>query len=74
MSKMFQIGSSLRRATLWEGGTRRNPGLDGLSEVDRVPVRVLDVRHALSPRHVVQRAEHPAAQDLDVIEQARQAG
>jgi hypothetical protein len=56
---------------LYGKGHSPEPGLDGLSEIDRVPVRVLDVRHALSPRHVVRRAEHPAAQDLDVVEQAR---
>jgi hypothetical protein len=43
---------------------RVRPGaawLDGLGEVDRVAVRVLDVRDALAPGHVVRLAEHPAA-------------
>jgi hypothetical protein len=45
-------------------------GLKGLGEVDRVSVGILDVGYALPPGHVVRRAEDPAAQGLDVLEQA----
>ena len=53
------MGSS-RLTWLWEG----------LGEVDRVSVRIQDVGYALPPGHVVRRAEDPAAEDIDVFQQA----
>ncbi len=57
-----QAPSAFQPDPAWVAGDNsRATILDGLGEVDRVPVRVLDVRHALAPRHVVRRAEHAAA-------------
>src|SRR5689334_24906129 len=44
--------------------------LEGLGEVDRVSVGIQDVRYMLAPGHVARRAENPAAEDIDVFQQA----
>ena len=47
------------------------PGcLNRLGEVNSIAIRVLDVRNALSPRHVVRLAERTSAKGLHAFQQA----
>jgi len=66
-----RVGRSRRqRAKYGRLYLRRAAGrLGRLGEVERVAVRILDVRDPLAPRHVVRRCLHPSAEGLHALEE-----